>query len=57
MDYTDDTILISTINTFDNYSTGVNNQELTNIHNLLLVQRLNLNVSKFIIFQMSKKSI
>ena len=47
INYADDTTLISTINTFDNHSTGVNdpiNKELRNIHNWLLAQWLILNV-------------
>ena len=49
LNYAHDTTLISTINTFDNHSTGMNdntNKELRNVHNWLLAQRIGLNVSK-----------
>ena len=49
INYADDTTLISTINKFDNHSTGMNdniNKELRNIHNWLLAQPLSLNVKK-----------
>ena len=49
INYTDDTTLISTINQFDNHCTGMNehiNNELRNVHNRLLAQRLSLNVAK-----------
>ena len=49
INYADDTTLISTINQFDNHGTGMNdniNNELRNVHNWLLAQRLSLNVSK-----------
>ena len=56
----DDTTLISTINQFDNHGTGMNdniNNELRNVHNWLLAQRLSLNVSKtrLMMFYMPQK--
>ena len=48
INYADDTTLISTINQFNNHGTGMNdtiNNELRNVHNWLLAQRLSLNVN------------
>ena len=45
--YADDTTFISTINTFYNHITGMNNninQELTNIYNWLSVERIHFKV-------------
>ena len=60
INYADDTTLISTINQFDNHGTGMNdniNNELRNVHNWLLAQRLSLNVSKtrLMMFYMPQK--
>ena len=62
INYADDTTLISTINQFDNHSTGMNdniNNELRNTHNWLLAQRLNLNVSQttLMMFHMPRKMV
>ena len=62
INYTDDTTLISTLNKFDNRSTGMNdniNKELRNVHNWLLAQRLSLHVSKtkLIIFHLPQKNV
>ena len=62
INYADDTTLISTINKFHNHSTEVNNniyQELTNIHNWLLGQRLTLSISKtkFMMFYKPQKGL
>ena len=60
INYADDTTLISTINQFDNHSTGMNdniNNELRNFNNWLLAQRLSVNVSKtkLMMFHMPQK--
>ena len=62
INYADDTTLISTINQFDNHGTGMNdniNNELRNVHNWLLAQRLSLNVSKtrLMMFYMPQKNV
>ena len=62
INYADDTTLISTINQFDYPGTGMNdniNNELRNVHNWLLAQRLSLNVSKtkLMMFHMPQKNV
>ena len=62
INYTDDTTLISTINQFDYHGSGMNdniNNELRNVHNWLLEQRLILNVSKtkLMMFHMPQKNV